>query len=91
MHQTIIIIEQSIKTMLMDYQSLTVVILISTFGLMLVVVVKDMKLVPVLVLLLQTPLFHMLAVTIIVNQLLDIRVIMTHTTSMTYYGMERNI
>ena len=51
-------------------QSLTVVILINIFGLTPVAVVKDLKIVLALVLLLQTPLFHMLAVTIIVNQLL---------------------
>ena len=41
MGRTLIISEQLMKTMFLDYQSLTVVIHVSTFGLLLVDVVKD--------------------------------------------------
>ena len=42
MGHTFLIAEQLIKTMLLDYQLLTVVILVSIFGLMLVAVVKEL-------------------------------------------------
>ena len=38
-----ILVEQLMKAMLLDYQSLMIVILVSTFGLLLVVMVKEIK------------------------------------------------
>ena len=79
--------------MFLDDQSLTVVIHDNTFGLLLVVVVKDFMplgvvLVPVvegIILLL------MLVVTITVSQDQHILVIMTHIILMTYCGMEQDV
>ena len=66
--------------MLLDYQSLTVVIHVNTFGLLLVVVVKDLMLFSIVLvhLLKQMILLFMLVVTITVSQVQDIKVIMTH-------------
>ena len=78
------------KTMFLDYQSLSVAILVSTFELLQVAVVKNMII--VLVLLMEDTVLHpMLAITIIVNQLLGIRVILTHIISMTHYGTEKDV
>ena len=85
------------KTMFLDYQSLTVVILVSTFGLVLVAVVNDTMVytVALVLVLLQILLLHLLAITIIVNQLLGmvemIEYIITDTISMTHYGTEKDV
>jgi len=66
--------------MCLDYQSLTVRILVNIFGVLLVAMVKD-SLMCLLVLVLTLQYFlllHMLAVTITVNQLLGIVAIITH-------------
>ena len=81
-----------IETIHLDYQLLTVVILVSTFGPMLVVKVKRFLIsTAVLVLLMLHNLLHMLAITITVNQLLGITPTMPHTISMTLYGMEQDV
>ena len=79
--------------MFLDYQSLTVVILVSTFGLLLVAVVKDIIVysVVLVLVLLHILLLHMLAITIIVNQLLGMVVVLKHTTLMTHYGTEQDV
>ena len=41
MGHSLLTVEQLMKTMFLDYQSLTAVILINTFGLLLVAVVKE--------------------------------------------------
>jgi len=85
------LVEQLIKIMFLDYQSLTVAILINIFGVLLVAVVKNgLMIILVLVLELQHLLLHMLALTITVNQLLGIVVIMKHIFLMTLYGMEQD-
>ena len=86
-----LIAEQLMKTMFLDYRSLTVAILVSIFGLLLVAMVKELMLygVALVLVLMHTLLLHLLAVTIIiVNQIL---VILTHTISMTHYGMEQDV
>ena len=85
-------IELLIKIIFLDYQSLTVVILISTFELLLVVVAKNLLMdsIVFVLLVLHILLLHMLVVTIIVNQLLGMLIILTHTFSMTHYGMEQD-
>ena len=81
------------KTMFLDCQSLTVIILVSTFGLLLVAVVKQIILhgVVLVQILLHILLLHLLAITIIVNQPLGIEVIMTHIILMTHYGTEQDV
>ena len=82
---------QLMKAMFLDYQSLTVVILVNTFGLLLVVVVKKfLRNIVVLVLVVLHNLLHMLAVATIVNQLLGIMLPIRHIISMTLYRMEHD-
>ena len=81
------------KTMLLDCQSLTIVIHVDTFELLLVVVVKGLMtlsivLVPFMEGLL---LLLMLVVTITVSQDQHIEVIMTHIILMTHCGMEQDV
>ena len=95
MGHTLTIAQQLIKTMFLDYQSLTVVILVDTFGLLLVAVEKDtiMDLI-VLVLLIKHILFLLLTIIIIVNQLLGILLmvlLVPGLTSMTHYGTEKDV
>ena len=81
--------------MSLDYQSLIVVILVSTFGLMLVVVVKNFLILGIVLVLSQMhfSLLLLLAMTTIVNQLIGTIAIlfMAHTFSMTLYGMEKDV
>ena len=80
-----------IEIMFLDYQSLTVVILVNTFGLLLVVGVKKfLRNIVVLVLVVLHNLLHMLAVATIVNQLLGIMLPIRHIISMTLYRMEQD-
>ena len=81
------------KTMFLDYQSLTAVIHVNTFGLLQVVVVKDfiihgIALVPLVGGML---LLLMLVVTGTVSQAQHIKVIMIHIISMTHCGMEQDV
>ena len=89
----ITITEQLMKTMFLDYQSLTVVILVSTFELLLVAMVKETVISGiVLVLLMEVTVLLLLLVTaIIVNQLLGIVEIITHIFLMTHYGTEWDV
>ena len=75
-------VEQLIKIMSMDYQSLTVVILVNTFGLMLVVVGKGVTInIIVLVLLMEgIVLLLLLAMTTTVNQVQCIALVLPHIT-----------
>ena len=91
-HEVVNLIEQLMKAMLLDYQLLMVLILVSIFGLMLVVVVKKITVDSVA---LALPLMHilhflLLAITITVNQLLGI-MLMAYIFSMTLYGMEQDV
>ena len=93
MGHKVTMIEQLMKAMYLDYQSLTVVILVIIFGLMLVVVVKKITLSSTalaLSLIMHYLLFLLLAMTITVNQLLGIDP-MAYTFSMTLYGMEQDV
>ena len=78
--------------MYLDYQSLTVVILVNTFGLKLVVMEKDMTInIIALVLLMEgIVLLLLLAITITVNQVQWI-LILPRTTSVTPCGMEQDV
>ena len=89
----IIQVEQLIETMLMDYQSLTVVIHVNTFGLLLLVAVKDLMvyLIVLVPLMEGMILLLMLVVTITVSQDQHIKVIMTHIILMTHCGMEQDV
>ena len=81
-----------IETIYLEYQSLTVVILVSTFGPMLVVKVKRLQIsIAVLILLMLHNLLHMLAITITVNLHLGIVPPLQHTISMTLFGMEQDV
>ena len=81
-----------IETMFLVYQSRTVIIFVSTFGLKLVVVVKRfLRNIVVLILAKLHSLLHMLAITTIVNQLLGIMLPERHIISMTRYGMEQDV
>ena len=87
----IILLEQLIKIMLLDYQSHIVVIHVSTFGLLLVAVVKKLQTNSlVLALTLLHNHLHLLVVTTTVSQPHGIVVIMTHTSSTTLCGMEQD-
>ena len=90
----LILKEQLMQAMLLDYQSLTVVILVSTFGLLLVVVVKEITLSSTALAL--SPIMHyllflLLAMTITVNQLLGIITPLEDIFSMTLYGMVQDV
>ena len=86
------IVEALIKLMFLDYQLLMVVILVSTFGLLLVAEVKYISPVGIV----HAPeakgtvLLLMLAMTIIVNQLLGITQL-TITILTTRYGTEQDV
>ena len=79
--------------MLMDYQSLTVVIHVNTFGLLQLVMVKGLTVVTVVLvpLLQHWILLLMLVVTIIVSQAQHIWVMRAHIILMTYCGMEQDV
>ena len=76
----------------MDCQSHIVEIHISTFGPLLMVVVKNLiRDTAVAALILMHIYLHLLVATTTVSQLLGIVVIMTHTSSMTLYRMEQDV
>ena len=78
--------------MFLDYQSHIVIIHVSIFGLLLVVVVKNLiRHTAVLALILMHIYLRLLVITTTMSQLLGIVVIMTHTSSMTLYGMEQDV
>ena len=81
------------KTISVDYQSLMIVILVSTFGLLLVVIVKQLILILlVLVLFIQELIcLLLLTMTITVNQVQWIRLMLIHITLMILYGMEQDV
>ena len=81
------------KTMSVDYQSLMVIILINTFGLLLVALVKHTTLfIIVLVLFIQgLILLLLLVITITVNQVQWATLIPVNITLMTFYGMEQDV
>ena len=80
------------KTMLMDYQSLTAVILVNTFELLLLAIVKlSHHFGTVLVLFIQElVLFLLLVITTTVNQVQFIALII-HIYMVTHCGMEQNV
>ena len=88
-----IMVEQLIKTMFLGYQSLMVVILVCMFGLLLLVLAKDITVILIVLVLLMediVPLL-MLAITITANQVQCIVLILPHISSMTHYGMEQDV
>ena len=90
-HHILIIIEQLMKTMFLDYQSLTVVILVSTFGHLVVVLVNDILELIVLVIMEDIPLLLLLVIIIIVNLVQWVTPVGALITSMMYYGMEQDV
>ena len=92
MGQTLLLIKQLMKTMFLDYQSLTVVILVSTFELLLVAMEKETVISTiVLVLFMEVTVLLLLETTIIVNQLLGIVLIIRYIILITHYGMEQDV
>ena len=86
-----IVIQQLMDLMLPDYQSHTVIIHVSIFGLLLVVVVKSLlSHTAVVALTLMHMYLHTLVVATTVNQLLGTVVIMGHISLMTLCGMEQD-
>ena len=87
---------QLIKPMFLDYQSLTVVILVSTFGPLLVVAVKTLMVIPIVVLAVTVTisvdmlLLNMLVAITTANQLLGITLLHPHIILMILCGMEQD-
>ena len=93
MGHTLLITKQLMKTMFQDYQSLTVVILVNTFGLLLVAVVRTTTIFGIVLVLLMevTVLLLLLGITIIVNQVQWVALYIVHIILMTCYGTEQDV
>ena len=93
MDQANLIVEQLIKTMFLDYQLLSIVTLVSTFGLLPVVFLKDIKLLLIVLVLYieDSLLLLLLAITITVNLVHQVVPLAPHIIFMIYYGMEQDV
>ena len=93
MGHNVAMVFQLMEAMYLDYQSLTIVILVSTFGLLLVVVVKDLVIfIIVLVLSMEdTVLLSLFTMITTVNQVQCIVLIIQRISSMTHYGMGKDV